>query len=60
MTSLISVSKKYLNPTLCSDLKIESGITASLDHRSADKLLAEGREHACLQWLVCVPIEAAS
>jgi len=30
-----------------------------LDRRSADKLLAEGREHACLRWLVCVPVGAA-
>jgi hypothetical protein len=29
-----------------------------LPRRSADKALAEGREHACLRWLVCVPINS--
>jgi hypothetical protein len=26
-----------------------------LDRRTADKVLGEGREHACLRWLVCIP-----
>jgi hypothetical protein len=26
-----------------------------LPRRAADKVLAEGREHACLRWLVCTP-----
>jgi hypothetical protein len=26
--------------------------------RAADKVVAEGREHACLRWLVCVPVQS--
>jgi hypothetical protein len=26
--------------------------------RAADKVVAEGREHACLRWLVCVPLRS--
>jgi hypothetical protein len=30
-----------------------------LPRRAADKVLAEGREHACLRWLSCFPIGRA-
>lgn len=37
--------------------RIRVPLLDGLDRRSADKVLAEGREHACLRWLVCVPLE---
>lgn len=39
--------------------RIHVPLLDGLDRRSADKVLAEGREHACLRWLVCVPLETA-
>jgi hypothetical protein len=36
--------------------QIHVPLLEGLDRRSADKLLGEGREHACLRWLVCHPL----
>lgn len=36
--------------------QIHVPLLEGLPRRSADSVLAEGREHACLRWLVCHPI----
>lgn len=35
--------------------RIHVPLLDGLPRREADNVLAEGREHACLRWLVCTP-----